>query len=196
MQTLFGWTNKKKVTRADVDRKRAERRKKSTEPIAVTSAKAEQAKAEQVKKDRRAPSFFERLALLWAYDVGIDLGTTNVLIYVKGKGIVLDEPGCVACNTKTHEVVAVGEEARAMIGRTPEYLGKKIDVREMKMTALAILVTPALVLLGTAIAMMSDAGRSGAVTAGQAAQKVLHQGAGQGDRRHCRTGSSEKRAAD
>ena len=117
MQTLFGWTNKKKVTRADVDRKRAERRKKSTEPIAVTSAKAEQAKAEQVKKDRRAPSFFERLALLWAYDVGIDLGTTNVLIYVKGKGIVLDEPGCVACNTKTHEVVAVGEEARAMFHR-------------------------------------------------------------------------------
>lgn len=120
MQTLFGWTNKKKVTRADVDRKRVARRKKSTEPIAVTSAKAEQAKAEQVKRERRAPSFFERLALLWAYDVGIDLGTTNVLIYVKGKGIVLDEPGCVACNTKTHEVVAVGEEARAMIGRTPE----------------------------------------------------------------------------
>jgi K+-transporting ATPase ATPase A chain len=51
--------------------------------------------------------------------------------------------------------------AGLMIGRTPEYLGKKIDVREMKMTALAILVTPALVLLGTALAMMTDAGRSG-----------------------------------
>lgn len=48
-----------------------------------------------------------------------------------------------------------------MIGRTPEYLGKKIDVREMKLTALAILVTPALVLLGTALALMTDAGRSG-----------------------------------
>ncbi|MFU9137589.1 potassium-transporting ATPase subunit KdpA [Erwinia tasmaniensis] len=51
--------------------------------------------------------------------------------------------------------------AGLMIGRTPEYLGKKIDVWEMKMTALAILVTPALVLLGTALAMMIDAGRSG-----------------------------------
>lgn len=51
--------------------------------------------------------------------------------------------------------------AGLMIGRTPEYLGKKIDVREMKMTALAILVTPVLVLLGTALAMMTDAGRSG-----------------------------------
>lgn len=51
--------------------------------------------------------------------------------------------------------------AGLMIGRTPEYLGKKIDVREMKMTALAILVTPALVLIGTALAMMTEAGRSG-----------------------------------
>lgn len=51
--------------------------------------------------------------------------------------------------------------AGLMIGRTPEYLGKKIDVREMKMTALAILVTPTLVLLGTALAMMTDAGRAG-----------------------------------
>ncbi|MGO3909745.1 potassium-transporting ATPase subunit KdpA [Huaxiibacter chinensis] len=51
--------------------------------------------------------------------------------------------------------------AGLMIGRTPEYLGKKIDVREMKLTALAILVTPALVLMGTALALMTDAGRSG-----------------------------------
>ncbi|ADO49365.1 potassium-transporting ATPase subunit KdpA [[Enterobacter] lignolyticus] len=51
--------------------------------------------------------------------------------------------------------------AGLMIGRTPEYLGKKIDVREMKMTALAILITPSLVLIGTALAMMTDAGRAG-----------------------------------
>jgi K+-transporting ATPase ATPase A chain len=50
--------------------------------------------------------------------------------------------------------------AGLMIGRTPEYLGKKVEVREMKMTALAILVTPTLVLLATALAMMTDAGRS------------------------------------
>lgn len=56
--------------------------------------------------------------------------------------------------------------AGLMIGRTPEYLGKKIDVREMKMTALAILVTPALVLLGTAIAMMSETGRSAMLNPG------------------------------
>ncbi|HCD7550901.1 TPA: potassium-transporting ATPase subunit KdpA [Citrobacter farmeri] len=56
--------------------------------------------------------------------------------------------------------------AGLMIGRTPEYLGKKIDVREMKMTALAILVTPALVLLGTALAMMTDAGRNAMLNPG------------------------------
>jgi len=50
--------------------------------------------------------------------------------------------------------------AGLMIGRTPEFLGKKVDVWEMKMTALAILVTPALVLIGTALAMMTDSGRS------------------------------------
>ncbi len=56
--------------------------------------------------------------------------------------------------------------AGLMTGRTPEYLGKKIDVREMKMTALAILVTPALVLGGTALAMMTEAGRSGMLNPG------------------------------
>lgn len=56
--------------------------------------------------------------------------------------------------------------AGLMIGRTPEYLGKKIDVREMKLTALAILVTPMLVLLGSALAMMTDAGRAGMANPG------------------------------
>ncbi|MCK8254268.1 potassium-transporting ATPase subunit KdpA [Erwinia amylovora] len=56
--------------------------------------------------------------------------------------------------------------AGLMIGRSPEYLGKKIDVWEMKMTALAILVTPALVLLGSALAMMTDAGRSAMLNPG------------------------------
>ncbi|WP_058960662.1 potassium-transporting ATPase subunit KdpA [Type-E symbiont of Plautia stali] len=56
--------------------------------------------------------------------------------------------------------------AGLMIGRTPEYMGKKIDVWEMKMTALAILVTPTLVLLGTALAMMTDAGRAGMANPG------------------------------
>ena len=56
--------------------------------------------------------------------------------------------------------------AGLMIGRTPEYLGKKIDIPEMKLTALAILVTPALVLLGSALAMMTDAGRSAMLNPG------------------------------
>ncbi|MFD1800933.1 potassium-transporting ATPase subunit KdpA [Mixta tenebrionis] len=56
--------------------------------------------------------------------------------------------------------------AGLMIGRTPEYLGKKIDVGEMKLTALAILVTPTLVLLGSALAMMTDAGRAGMANPG------------------------------
>ncbi|HAV2024311.1 TPA: potassium-transporting ATPase subunit KdpA [Citrobacter koseri] len=56
--------------------------------------------------------------------------------------------------------------AGLMIGRTPEYLGKKIDVREMKMTTLAILITPTLVLLGTALAMMTETGRSGMLNPG------------------------------
>ncbi|MDA5544134.1 potassium-transporting ATPase subunit KdpA [Yersinia rochesterensis] len=56
--------------------------------------------------------------------------------------------------------------AGLMIGRTPEYLGKKIDVFDMKMTALAILVTPTLVLLGTALALCTDAGRAGILNPG------------------------------
>ncbi|CAI1528884.1 potassium-transporting ATPase subunit KdpA [Serratia fonticola] len=56
--------------------------------------------------------------------------------------------------------------AGLMIGRTPEYLGKKIDVYDMKMTAMAILVTPTLVLLGTALAIATDAGRAGILNPG------------------------------
>ncbi|MBC1488296.1 rod shape-determining protein MreB [Listeria sp. FSL L7-1485] len=54
-----------------------------------------------------------------AKDVGIDLGTANVLIHVKGRGIVVNEPAVVAINNKTGEVLAVGAEARDMVGRTP-----------------------------------------------------------------------------
>lgn len=52
-------------------------------------------------------------------DVGIDLGTANVLVYIKGKGIVLNEPSVLAINNDTNEILAVGEEARQMLGRTP-----------------------------------------------------------------------------
>ena len=62
-------------------------------------------------------------------DIGIDLGTANVLIYVKGEGIVLDEPSIVAVENETKKVVAVGSEAKEMLGRTP---GKIKAIKPMK----------------------------------------------------------------
>ena len=56
----------------------------------------------------------------YGQDIGIDLGTANVLIYIKGRGIVLNEPSIVVIDTETNKVIAVGEEAREMLGRTPE----------------------------------------------------------------------------
>ena len=55
-------------------------------------------------------------------DIGIDLGTAMVVVYIKGQGIVLQEPSVVAVNKDTGEILAVGEEARRMIGRTPGYI--------------------------------------------------------------------------
>ncbi|QFT90879.1 Rod shape-determining protein MreB [Bacillus sp. THAF10] len=66
---------------------------------------------------------------MFARDIGIDLGTANVLIHVKGKGIVLNEPSVVALDTNTGKVLAVGEEARRMVGRTP---GNIIAMRPLK----------------------------------------------------------------
>src|SRR5699024_10306731 len=57
--------------------------------------------------------------IMFSRDIGIDLGTANVLIHVKGKGIVLDEPAVVAMDRSSDKVLAVGEEAYKMVGRTP-----------------------------------------------------------------------------
>ena len=62
-------------------------------------------------------------------DIGIDLGTANVLIYIKGQGIVLNEPSIVAIDTETKKVIAVGSEANEMLGRTP---GKVKAIKPMK----------------------------------------------------------------
>lgn len=67
--------------------------------------------------------------MAFASEVGIDLGTANVLIYIQGKGIVLNEPSVVALNKDTNEVLAVGEDARQMLGRTPSNI---IAVRPLK----------------------------------------------------------------
>ena len=64
-----------------------------------------------------------------SHDMGIDLGTANTLVHVKGRGIVLREPSVVAIKSDTGDVLAVGEEAKQMIGRTP---GNIVAIRPMK----------------------------------------------------------------
>ena len=73
--------------------------------------------------------FLRALPGLFSHDMGIDLGTANTLVYVKGQGIVLSEPSVVAINTSRNKVEAVGEEAKNMIGRTP---GNIVAIRPMK----------------------------------------------------------------
>ena len=67
--------------------------------------------------------------MIFGQDIGIDLGTATILVYVKGKGIVLREPSVVAIDKNTNEVLAVGQEARKMLGRTP---GNIIALRPLK----------------------------------------------------------------
>ena len=112
MLTLFGWTSKRKESNTQDDRRKQRRVRRK--PLGTTT------KQTSLKREPRKLSFLEKVALLWTTDIGIDLGTTNIVMYVKGRGIVLDEPGFVACDTKTREVIAIGHEARAILGRTPD----------------------------------------------------------------------------
>jgi len=68
-------------------------------------------------KDRK-----EQFLSRFSNDIGIDLGTANTLVYVRGKGIVVNEPSVVAVNEKTGQVVAVGSTAKEMLGRTPAHI--------------------------------------------------------------------------
>ncbi|WP_293442434.1 rod shape-determining protein [Persephonella sp.] len=68
--------------------------------------------------------FLDRIIGLFSNDIGIDLGTANTLVFVKGKGIVLSEPSIVSVDTRTGKAIAVGEESKQMIGKTP----KEIEV--------------------------------------------------------------------
>lgn len=65
---------------------------------------------------------FDKLYKQFSNDIGIDLGTANTLVYLRGRGIVINEPSVVAVNTKTKRVVAVGTEAKNMMGRTPSHI--------------------------------------------------------------------------
>jgi len=67
--------------------------------------------------------------MLFSSDIGIDLGTASVLVYVKGKGIMLHEPSVVAVDRQTGKMLAVGEEAQQMLGRTP---GNIIAIRPLR----------------------------------------------------------------
>jgi len=64
----------------------------------------------------------EKLYGFFSNDLGIDLGTANTLVYLRGQGVVINEPTIVAVNQKTGQVVAIGKQARAMLGRTPAHI--------------------------------------------------------------------------
>ena len=66
--------------------------------------------------------YFDKFYRLFSNDIGIDLGTANTLVYLRGRGIVINEPSVVAVNQKTGRVVAVGAQAKEMLGRTPGHI--------------------------------------------------------------------------
>ncbi len=65
---------------------------------------------------------FKKLFSFLSLDMAIDLGTANSLVYVKDRGIIINEPSVVAVNNKTGQILAIGEEAKKMVGRTPSYI--------------------------------------------------------------------------
>ena len=65
---------------------------------------------------------FKKILRYFSEDIAIDLGTANSAVYVRGQGIVINEPSVVALNTKTGQILAVGEEAKKMVGRTPAHI--------------------------------------------------------------------------
>src|SRR6188474_1619256 len=73
--------------------------------------------------------FWKHFASRFGRDIGIDLGTANTLVHVAGRGILLDEPSVVAINKDSGEVLAVGEEAKRMLGRTPASI---VAIRPLK----------------------------------------------------------------
>ena len=70
-----------------------------------------------------------RTTMMMSNDIGIELGTASIVVYIKGKGVVLKEPSVVAIDRDTNRIMAIGEEARLMIGRTP---GNIVAVRPLR----------------------------------------------------------------
>ena len=112
--------NKKRVRSATKKRnenvenlpKKNKKRKVLQKPLATLAKKTTPAKRSQWQ-------IWEKMSNIWGMDIGIDLGTSNVLIYIKGRGIVLNEPSYVARYVQSKEIIAVGRVARQMLGRTP-----------------------------------------------------------------------------
>ncbi len=72
---------------------------------------------------------FNKFFSLFSHDIGIDLGTANTLVWVRGKGIVIREPSVVAMHKKTKKIIAIGSEAKRMVGKTPESI---ITIRPLR----------------------------------------------------------------
>lgn len=75
-----------------------------------------------MKEYRKSKIMLNKFFGLFSHDIGIDLGTANTLVYVRGRGIVINQPSVVAINQKTSQVVAIGSEAKKMVGRTPGHI--------------------------------------------------------------------------
>lgn len=73
---------------------------------------------------------FDKILGKLSKDIGVDLGTATTLVYVKGRGIVINEPSVVAVNQKTGQVLAIGDEAKKMVGRTPAHISATRPLRE------------------------------------------------------------------
>jgi len=73
---------------------------------------------------------FSGILSAFSKDIGIDLGTANTLVYVKGRGIIINEPSVVAVNQKTGKILAIGNEAKKMVGRTPSHIVASRPLRE------------------------------------------------------------------
>src|SRR5579859_392293 len=74
-------------------------------------------------------NFLDPIFRIFSQDIGIDLGTANTLVWVKGKGIVIREPSVVAMHKKTKQIIAIGTEAKKMLGKTPAVI---ITVRPLR----------------------------------------------------------------
>ena len=72
-------------------------------------------------------------------DIGIDLGTASILVYIRGKGVVLKEPSVVAFDRDTNKIKAIGEDARLMLGRTP---GNIVAVRPLRQGVISDILHP------------------------------------------------------